>query len=721
MKTLKKALTLLLTILTLLMSAVTAGAVNTQGVTLSLQRGVFAKAGKDMTYSIDAYFSDNKAVSGTCMLSLDLPQIFTVKAVYFGSTRLEEDDYYHIDNNNLKIFNDFAIADGGSLKWHVTLSVSSDADEALYPVTVQSKTSFCDMDYNRMTVTAENGLVRVVNRDSFKMGDINSDSEVNTLDLTTLRKFFIGAAAESFDAFAADIHADGAADIRDLVAFKKQLAGLTHKNDVYLSENGSDKGSGTSDDPVRSFNRALSLAADGGIVHIAGIFRLETGFVWNYNAKEVTVEGGEIDAKALDSFIIGSDVTFCNITLRFNDNQVIGYGGNNVVIGENVSIVGGINYMFNGSVDFDILNNYLDKAVQYYITSGTGSTFDSQYTDEAIRFITNIGAKYVMRAAGEWYPSYDYEINYPTIKGKLAAAHKIDQDIIFEASIFEVSSPGMNQIPIPEWVFQAFGQTPEKRNFDISRTVFSDGYGVNYWDTNHHIPDITTTEMQMFVYYRACSFIDLGFEALHLGQVELTGKNDTDNTVYTKLIGMIRDYAKTHARRGYVIINAHHDMDFLNSDNGAMLVDMIVAPSRVHAEDGSVAHATTYDNPQRCQIDPEYWSGNVIYNHNPSGTSPSGWYAEKYPYLVQFDNYGDILGDSTDPEIYVWGKDEAAWYKEQPAWYRKEFLDYLKTTIDGYNENGHIAYFAYSKKWGVDPEVYPDNGDEEILKEIFSK
>lgn len=389
---------------------------------------------------------------------------------------------------------------------------------------------------------------------------------------------------------------------------------------------------------------------------------------------------------------------------------IASHGGNN-----------GKNFGFKNSVSLEVLNNYLSQAVTY--TMFGDNSYNARRTDEALRFITSVGAKYIQRAAGEWYPSYSFETeNYGAMKAKLAAVHEVDPDIIFEACIFEVSCVDMNNIPIPEWVFKAFGLTPENRCFNADLTKFKDGYGVNHWANGYHIPDITTTEMQMFVYYRACSFIDLGFEALHLGQVKLTGKNDTNNATYAKLIGMIRDYAKSHARRGYVLINAHNNQ--FTAPDGKMLSDMIVAPARVHAAAGETKHAVSDTNPQRCIVEPGYW-GDSVYNSGISGTSPSGWYAEKYPYLVEFDNYTVTGTDTTDPNSYVWGKDEIGWYTVQPQWYRKEFMQYLINTINGYGENGHISFVGH--RGG---EFYSNNkselcpsgsGDEAFIKEIFSK
>ena len=380
------------------------------------------------------------------------------------------------------------------------------------------------------------------------------------------------------------------------------------------------------------------------------------------------------------------------------------------------------NYNFKNSIPFEVLNNYLDRAVTYCLCMCNLATYDEAFIDEAFRFFLNTGAKYIQRASGEWYASACFEKYYGRVKQKFEEIHKIDPDIIFEACIFETIGPEINEIPIPDWVFKAFWKVPEKRNFNVDLTVFEDGYGIGHWDSTHHIPDVTRLETQMFIYYRACNFINVGFEALHLGQVLLTGKNDVNNAVYAKLIGMIRDYAKKHSRRGYVLINAHNNC--FVSPNGEMLVDMIVAPCRVHAAKGEVNHATSEDNPQRCDIEPGYW-GDSIYNSNMPGISPSGWRADKYPYLVEFDNYGGILADPNDKDKFVWGKDEIIWYVTQPASYRREFMKFIVNKVHGYNENGHVALVGYR---GADffsnnrsDNCLNGSGDEETIKEIFSK
>ena len=60
---------------------------------------------------------------------------------------------------------------------------------------------------------------------------------------------------------------------------------------------------------------------------------------------------------------------------------------------------------------------------------------------------------------------------------------------------------------------------------------------------------IGNLETQLWFYYLAVSYINVGCEAFHLGQVGLIGAEDKDLTEYSKLLARIRAYAKAHARR----------------------------------------------------------------------------------------------------------------------------------------------------------------------------
>ena len=385
-------------------------------------------------------------------------------------------------------------------------------------------------------------------------------------------------------------------------------------------------------------------------------------------------------------------------------------------------------YEFLRNMSFEVLNNYLSRAVNYKI-----NIYNDEQFKEDIRFLTNIGAKYVQRAIGEWYPSNNIENNIEKLKVRLATAHEIDYDIIFEAAIFECVTPDVNNIAIPSWVFEAFGLPVETRNFDVDKMYSPDNYGKDYWkESDHaHLPSICMTEFQMFVYCRAASFIDIGFEALHLGQTLKTGEFDNNFECWTKVITMIRDYAKENSRRGYVIINSHDNGKLKHAVTGHYLVDVIMAPMRAHASKCDVDHMPSEENPQRCIIEKGWWEDSP-YQAGYSGVAPYGEKVDKYPYLVEFDNYGGIVGKVGIANNFVWGLDENSWYCNQPRWYRKEFTKYLLDTLDSFEENGHLSILGHRGGFiniitGKSEVFYANNSkfmldgrdDEQWIKEIL--
>lgn len=334
---------------------------------------------------------------------------------------------------------------------------------------------------------------------------------------------------------------------------------------------------------------------------------------------------------------------------------------------KNTSVNAGMDFKFDGSISEKVLNNYLSRAI----------TYTNANSDDAIRAILNTGTKYVCRSGAEWYPSEWFETNWlPIFKGLIEKAHSVDPDIIFEACIFETTGKDINTIKIPDWVFKAFGKEPENRTFDHRKMLFPDGFGKDMWASGYSMPDITREETQLFIYYRACKLIDTGFEAIHLGQTKQTGKNDRNLKNWTKVITLIREYAKKNARRHYVIINSHHPSHDFKSADGTYLVDFNMSPLRPK----EVGAANS--NPQKCVLNME---DNAPYKKGIKGTSPSGWTTNHYPYLVEFDNYDPHAADG------VWGMDEISWIVSQPESYRRSFQTEVRKMVAALNENGHVA------------------------------
>ena len=235
---------------------------------------------------------------------------------------------------------------------------------------------------------------------------------------------------------------------------------------------------------------------------------------------------------------------------------------------------------------------------------------------------------------------------------------------------------------------------------------------------------MTRIETQMFFYYRACGYIDLGFEGLHMGQVHLVGAHDSGWACWQKVLNMIRVYAKTHARRGFVFFNAH--TSGMKGPDGKLLFDFHASPYRGKSPEGSVAHIATQENPQEIELRADL----AIYNKSLGGTTYSGWSCNSLPYFVELDNWSgydkNLLDKPTTPnDIHFWGFDEISWFANQPKWYRHQWLDYAfkwvrKTDSAGYGQmpgsrgialrselnpdkiNYRVPYYANSTMFDID-------------------
>lgn len=346
----------------------------------------------------------------------------------------------------------------------------------------------------------------------------------------------------------------------------------------------------------------------------------------------------------------------------------------------------GINFTFSGSVSKEVLCNYLSRSVIYSDehTTTRGLTFE-----ETLRFILNTGAKYIGRSACKWAPDFADEQTFPQRKINLAAAHKIDPEIVFEACIFECVSSGVNGIPIPDWVFKAFNKPVENRNFSYNAMIFQDGSFINQWGSGASVPDMTRLETQMFFYYRACRYIDAGYEGFHMGQVHLIGKNDRNFAYWTKVLNMIRDYAKKNARRKFVFINAH--THGIKGTDNKLLFDFHSYPYRMAPAAGSVPHIPTENNPQRVQFKSNYVDS--IYGRSLGGLTHSGWSCNSLPYFVEIDNYwGGTYTSTTDTPVvnthFCWGMDEISWFANQPRSYRSQVLEYAYQWVRDLPDDG---------------------------------
>lgn len=390
-------------------------------------------------------------------------------------------------------------------------------------------------------------------------------------------------------------------------------------------------------------------------------------------------------------------------------------------------------YSFENTISYEVLCNYLSRAVTISLESAF--TPNSRNSTHIEKFILNTGAKYICRAATCWNPGPEDYDTYGGQKAFIASVHKRDPDVVFEACVFECISNKVNDIPIPDWVFEAFDLPVQERNFSFDAMCFPDGSFKGQWGEGTAVPDITRQETMLFFYYRACQYILLGYEGLHMGQIHLIGRDDTNWENWTELLTKIRAFAYDRARRGFVFINAH--THGLVGSDGVLLFDFHMYPSRPMADGSQEAHFPTEDDPQRATFQAGH--SDSIYGKSLGGMTYSGWECDSLPYLVELDNYGDDTPNLHKPNpqaMSTWGMDEITWYANQPDWYRAEFLEYAYEWVmneaegDGffampgqrvariYDEDNNIIawqYYAYNSKnhkEGFD--------DEAVIKEIWA-
>ncbi|GGD47737.1 hypothetical protein [Paenibacillus nasutitermitis] len=330
------------------------------------------------------------------------------------------------------------------------------------------------------------------------------------------------------------------------------------------------------------------------------------------------------------------------------------------------------NDLFCGTISKKVLENYLSRAVT------AADLVNSDSLDDDLRMIGNIGAKFLGRASGIWMLESDDKEHFRKSKVLAERVHAVDPEIILQTCIFEAIFRGVENIAIPDFVFTAFELPVEERAFRFDQMLFdNEPYGYK-WDQDGGIPDISKLETQMWFYYRAVSYIEAGYEAIHMGQIHLYAADDSGYKKTYALFDRIRAYARQHARRKLVLLDAHtHGVNV----EGRLLFDFHSMPyTRVPILDRTGEKLTL-----------------VREGFSEGGITPSGWSCETLPMLMEYDNWGGKFFKDEDHIPYEqrawmewWGYDQIAWFASQDEASRNEFLHY---TFKWTAVNNVNAYF----------------------------
>lgn len=343
-------------------------------------------------------------------------------------------------------------------------------------------------------------------------------------------------------------------------------------------------------------------------------------------------------------------------------------------------------YYFDGSISREVLENYLDRSVTagYFLVPGTPEGYEFPYREDDIRMIRHIGAKFIGRAMYRW--SEESKLGDPAFLGyakQLAARmHEYDPEIIFQGCLFEHVSEDVNNLAVPAWAFEAFNLSVETRNFRVEDMIKRADPAVETLMRSHGggSPIINNLEAKLWFYFLAKSYIDIGCEAFHLGQVEVIGRDDPDKVHYSELIGKIRDYAQTNARRHYVLLDGHTPKHGFIKD-GISLLDFNSFPLRIK----EIAN-----KPMQGELEVGY--SDALFKKSLGAVSPCGWEAESMPYLVEFDNFGTNgnTGVANPDDHFCWGYDDITWFAVQDEAYRNQWLRYASDWLRETDPNGHL-------------------------------
>ncbi|HEY3863119.1 MAG TPA: hypothetical protein VGO59_14650 [Verrucomicrobiae bacterium] len=373
-------------------------------------------------------------------------------------------------------------------------------------------------------------------------------------------------------------------------------------------------------------------------------------------------------------------------------------------------------YQFDRTISRQVLENYLSHSITMEgLLNGRGDLNDN------IRMLTNTGAKYIGRALCLWNAENDYSNNVERARAAIPKALAADPEMILEACVFETVSPRVNQISIPGWVFTAFGLPAEQRNFRYEDMIYPEGQR-RPMGRNAQVPDESRLETQLWFYDQAATYIGLGCQAIHFGQVEIMNKNDPGNAHWEHLLNLVRACAAEHSPRHFVLCNGHVPSGGLMRE-GRPLLDFNAFPLRVMEQP---------DEPGKAILKAGF--SDSIYGRSKGGRTFSGWTCEHLPYLVELDNWGVSRhpGEAKAGGIWIWGYDEITWFAHQPKAHRAEWLRYAWNWVRTTDTNGFLEmpgsrtesspidhqrwYYANNPS----PAVPAGLGDEEAIRAIWA-
>lgn len=284
--------------------------------------------------------------------------------------------------------------------------------------------------------------------------------------------------------------------------------------------------------------------------------------------------------------------------------------------------------------------------------------------DANLDLVADLQPAFLGRAALVWGWERAMVRSLSSLGNRAEQVHARAPRAVLQGCIFEFVSRDVEGVAVPEKVQVAFGLDPEPRTYDYDAMLPSGAPPFFYdgWQGDAAVPDITRLETQLWFFHLATLYIDAGLEAIHLGNIVRITAHDSDLQATEDLLRRIRAYAATHARRGWVILDAHtHGL----VRDGRLLLDFHSWPLRPR-EDG---------DPELEDVVLEEGFLDAIYGRSRGGVTPGGDRVESQRFLVELDNgYAGNVASGCDLPECVWGRDEITWFANQSPERRDELL-----------------------------------------------
>src|SRR4051812_26881602 len=106
-------------------------------------------------------------------------------------------------------------------------------------------------------------------------------------------------------------------------------------------------------------------------------------------------------------------------------------------------------YRFDSSISREVLENYLSRSITMEgLLTGRGDV------DDNIRMLKHTGAKFIGRGLCLWGNEANFLRNLEIARQNAPKVHQADPDMILQACVFEIVTPQVEQIAIPDWVFK---------------------------------------------------------------------------------------------------------------------------------------------------------------------------------------------------------------------------------------------------------------------------